>query len=180
MSAAALFSDGSSRTVTSEAAWSSSNSQVASVAASGVVTFMAGGTARITALYQGQSGVFDVSVIMIDPSDALSVLSITPTAGSVVTRGATIDFTARLLYTLAEPSGRIGGVAEVANNPFNVFAEITPAINLNLPPGTAVVDLTGRFTIPQSAGQNVRLFFQLFPAGATRTNVLAIVTFPIQ
>jgi len=110
----------------------------------------------------------------------LTVVSMTPAPGSSLTRGGTIDFTAQLQYTLAETTGRLAAVAEVNNNPVNVFASITPPINITLSPGNATVDVVGRFTIPQTAGQNVRIIFQMFPAGASRTNVLAIVTFPIQ
>jgi hypothetical protein len=180
MSAAAVYSDGSTRVVTTEATWTSANPAVASVAASGVVSFLAGGTVRISAAFQGLNGSWDVTVIAIDPTDALTVVSMTPSPGTSLTRGATIDFTARLQYTLAEATGRLAAVAEVNNNPVNVFADITPPINVTLTPGSNTVDVAGRFTIPAAAGQNVRIFFQLFPAGATRTNVLAIVTFPIQ
>jgi len=180
MTATAVYSDASTRLVTTDATWTSANPVVASVAASGLVSFLGGGTARISAAYQGLSGSWDVTVIAIDPTDALTVVSMTPSPGSNLTRGATIDFTAQLQYTLAEATGRLAAVAEVNNNPVNVFANITPPVNVTLSPGNTTLDVAGRFTIPPTAGQNVRIFFQLFPAGASRTNVLAIVTFPLQ
>jgi hypothetical protein len=54
--AVAAFADGSSREVTSDAQWSSSNSSVATVSATGQVSLIAGGSTEIRATYQTVSG----------------------------------------------------------------------------------------------------------------------------
>jgi len=179
MKATALYSSGPAQDVTTSATWTSSNTAVATVAPSGIVTFVAGGTARITATYQGKSGSWDVSVFPIDPSDAISIVSISPAAGTTFTRGATITFNATLQYTLAEDAGHVTAVARVNDNP-NAFATITPAIDVAITKGTRSFQTTGTFTIPTSAGPTTALLFQLFPAGAPRTGVFVYAYFPVQ
>jgi hypothetical protein len=55
LKAAAQMSDGSSRDVSSQAVWQSSQPSVATVSSSGLVTALASGSADISASYQGQS-----------------------------------------------------------------------------------------------------------------------------
>jgi hypothetical protein len=52
LTATAKLSDGTTRDVTTQAAWWLSNSAVATVTADGVLTFMGDGCVRITATYQ--------------------------------------------------------------------------------------------------------------------------------
>jgi Carboxypeptidase regulatory-like domain/Bacterial Ig-like domain (group 2) len=62
-SATATSSDDTTQSVTNAASWSSSNSSVASVSASGAVTGVAAGDADITATYQTISGKARVTVV---------------------------------------------------------------------------------------------------------------------
>jgi hypothetical protein len=62
-SATATSSDNTTQSVTNAASWSSSNSSVASVSASGAVTGVAAGDADITATYQTLSGKARVTVV---------------------------------------------------------------------------------------------------------------------
>ena len=61
--ATANLSNGTTQTVTSQAAWSSSNLSVAAVTAAGVVAGVGPGNADITATYQGVSGTSHISVV---------------------------------------------------------------------------------------------------------------------
>jgi bacterial leucyl aminopeptidase len=61
-SAVASFSDGTTQSVTSVAAWQSSNPAVATVGSSGIVTGVAPGEVDITATYQSQSGRFHSTI----------------------------------------------------------------------------------------------------------------------
>lgn len=60
--AVAAFADGSSRDVTTEAEWTTSNANVATVSSSGRVTLVAPGNVEIRARYQSVSGSAHVSV----------------------------------------------------------------------------------------------------------------------
>ena len=179
MSAVAVLSNGTTPVVTATASWSSSNTAVATTASTGIVTFHSGGTARITATYEGRSGWADVNVIAIDPSDKIEIVSLTPASGTELVRGAEVEFTARLQYTLAEDTGRLAALAQVNNSP-NVFVPIAPAVDLTLTRGSGTIEIVGRFTVSVNAGAVGALLFQLFPGGAPRTNVLAIAAYTIR
>jgi hypothetical protein len=62
LTASASYSDGRSETVTAQATWASTNTAVATVSASGVVTFVALGETDIRATYQSMSGAARVTV----------------------------------------------------------------------------------------------------------------------
>jgi hypothetical protein len=63
LSAVAGFSDGSTQDVTSQATWSSSDSGVAIVSGTGLVTPVANGSALITATYQNVRGSMGLTVV---------------------------------------------------------------------------------------------------------------------
>jgi hypothetical protein len=67
-SATASLSDGTTTSVTSTATWSSSNTSVAAVNASGAVTAGAPGEADITATYQSVAGRAHVTVVRVAPA----------------------------------------------------------------------------------------------------------------
>jgi hypothetical protein len=62
LKAVAAFSDGSTRDVSTQAAWSSSQTSVATVSSTGLVTARTSGNTDIAASYQGQTGRQTVSV----------------------------------------------------------------------------------------------------------------------
>ena len=62
LTATASFSNGTSRVVTTEAAWRTSNGAVASVSATGLVTAVGNGQAEISATFEGVTGTFPVAV----------------------------------------------------------------------------------------------------------------------
>jgi hypothetical protein len=62
LTASAVLSDGSSRFVTTEATWQSSNAAVAIVSPAGLVVGQAAGSAEIRATYQARTGALDLSV----------------------------------------------------------------------------------------------------------------------
>jgi hypothetical protein len=67
LSANAAFSNGTTQSVTSLAAWQSSNTGVVNVSSSGLLTAVGNGSATVTATYQGISGTAQVTVT-ISPS----------------------------------------------------------------------------------------------------------------
>ncbi len=83
------FTDGSTEDVTSQANWSSSNSAVLAINAAGLASAVGGGTAQITATFDGQTattGTFTVTVA------TLTSVAISPTS-STVPKGVTQKFT---------------------------------------------------------------------------------------
>jgi uncharacterized protein YjdB len=63
--AAASYFDGSVYLVTAQAAWTSSNTTVATVSSAGIVTGLAVGSTTITATYQGVSGTKVITVNLV-------------------------------------------------------------------------------------------------------------------
>lgn len=62
LSATAVLANGRNRSVTTEAVWQSSNSTVAVVSATGLVTALIGGETEIRAVYANQAGTLEISV----------------------------------------------------------------------------------------------------------------------
>ena len=62
LSATAIWNDGTSRSVTTEAAWQTTDSTVAVVSSAGLVLAQGGGTATVRATYQGVGGALSVAV----------------------------------------------------------------------------------------------------------------------
>ncbi len=82
LTATALYNNGASQDVTALASWQSSNSTVASVSTSGLVTANAVGTATITASYRGYSGSTTITVPRTITALSVSPSSITLSPGS--------------------------------------------------------------------------------------------------
>ena len=62
LTASATYSDGSTATVTEQATWVSANSSIATVSATGLVTFVAVGEAEVRATFQSVSGMARLTV----------------------------------------------------------------------------------------------------------------------
>ena len=62
MTATATMPDGTKQTITTSAAWSTANSQTATVNPSGIVVGVNAGSTSITAAYEGATGSVDCSV----------------------------------------------------------------------------------------------------------------------
>lgn len=99
--ATALYSDNSQQDVTASAAWSSSNSAVASVESTGqsnpgLVTGVSSGTVNITASFSGKSAVTALSVSGVTP--VVTSMTVAPTNASVSV-GGTQQFSATAGYS---------------------------------------------------------------------------------
>ncbi|MGH9496862.1 MAG: Ig-like domain-containing protein [Candidatus Sulfotelmatobacter sp.] len=96
LTAMASYSDGSSKDVTSQATWMSSNTANATVSSAGAVTGLAAGTSAITATFSGQSGSMTVTI----SSSNLSVTNLALTAPfSSSPTGAFLPLTAIATYS---------------------------------------------------------------------------------
>ncbi len=120
------YSDGSTKNVTTQAAWSSSSSSVAAVVSNtGVATGMAaGGPVAITASLSGVRGTASLTVTAPPPSVTLQSITVTPSPVSIAV-GSTVAFAAtghysdgsnKNLTTQAAWSSSNSSVAAVVSN----------------------------------------------------------------
>ena len=93
LTATGIFSDNTSLDLSSQVNWSSANTGIASVAASGLVTAVAGGTVNISLNYLGKSASFIITV----SSAALSRIEISPARPELIV-GETEPFIATAIY----------------------------------------------------------------------------------
>lgn len=115
--ATATLSNGTSRTVTTQAAWESSDQNVATVTSGGVVTAVAAGEAEIRATYQSVTGGLRVTVASTPPAPpAPTTFSVSGTirdaAGSTPIGGATVTVKNAPAFVLSDAKGqyRVNGM----------------------------------------------------------------------
>lgn len=89
LTATGIFSDNSTRNITTQVTWNSSNEPVLTVSASGLVTALTPGTATVTATLAGKTATLLVTVT----GAALESIALTPTLPSIAA-GLTQKFTA--------------------------------------------------------------------------------------
>ena len=103
-----IYSDGTSRDITTQVTWSSSNTSVATVNSSGLATAVAAGTATITAT----SGSISGSTTLTVTSATLSSISVTPANPSMPVEVTTLTVTSATLSSIsvtpANPSMPVG------------------------------------------------------------------------
>ncbi len=91
-------STGATENLTSQVAWSSSSAQVATISAGGLATGVGQGTSTITAIFSNSSSTVVTATATFTvtggTSEALTALSITPSAESVSASGQTAQFIA--------------------------------------------------------------------------------------
>jgi uncharacterized protein YjdB len=92
--ATGTYSDGTTKDLTSTVAWSSSNTTVAQVNASGLVTAQASGSTTILGTLGGVSGASSVTV-----NAALNTITISPSPSANVPTGQTLQFSASGTYS---------------------------------------------------------------------------------
>lgn len=141
------FTGGTVHDVTPEAAWSSSNSSVATVDALGRVTAVAPGDASITATLQGQSASGQVHVT----AATLQSLTVSPQSATVQ-RGATRQFTATGAYSDGTSADVTEQVTWTSGNP-----------------AVATLDSTGLATGQSAGTTSVQASLSGVTAGATLT-----------
>jgi hypothetical protein len=102
-----------------------------------------------------------------------------PLAGTPLQASETVTFTATLAYTLATAdSGQIVIVIQDQNDrKLQQLGRAQPAAVVSK--GTGTLTLADTIMIPASGVSSVRVIFPLVPAGATRTEVLVSVSYPV-
>ena len=111
--------------------------------------------------------------------DAVSLGSIAPAAGSPLQASQTVTFTATLNYTLASAeSGQIVIVIQdQSNRRLQPSGRPQPAAVVTK--GTSTATLADSIVVPASDVSSVRVVFPLIPTGATRTDVIVSVSYPV-
>ncbi|MCP3137594.1 Ig-like domain-containing protein [Pyxidicoccus xibeiensis] len=167
------FADGSSRAFTSSANYVSDTPATATVSATGVVTAVAAGTARITATVNGQSATTTVTVNSSQTEPTLSSIALGPTPASVA-KGATLqltvtgtfsDNTTQALTSTATFSSSATGTATVSNTGLVTGVEVGNATITATAGGktaTLAVSVTGAAAQP---GANQVVFYDGYGAG---------------
>ncbi len=141
LTATARYSDGTTKDVTNSAAWSSSNTSVATVSSSGSVTTNAQGSTTISASYSGVSGRTTLTVT----AAALVSLSVTPLSISIAPGTAT-QFIATGTFTDNNTRNVTGSVSWASSDPS------VASINLNGASGLAKGLAPGTTNITASSG----------------------------
>ena len=96
--ATGIYSDSSTKDITSSVTWSSSNQSVATVYTVGLVTATAVGSSSITATIGNISGYSTISVHSVVPTPTLASIAVTPASPGIVV-GATQQFIATGTYS---------------------------------------------------------------------------------
>jgi hypothetical protein len=109
-------------------------------------------------------------------TDAVTIESATPAAGTALRRGTQVTFTVTARYTLGSASeGRLSLVIQDQTNQ-NIAG--TPQPEARVPRGQGTVTLTDTLTIPATA-TTVRVIVPMFPQGATQTSITGSVSYNV-
>ena len=112
--------------------------------------------------------------------DSLSVASITPVAGTRLRPGRQVTFEATVSYELGTTdSGLIRIVIQDQTDSIIQAIPRDPRQDRTVERGSGTVSFSDVVSIPGSGVTEVNVFFPLFPAGATSTSTLAVVTYPV-
>ncbi|MFZ0959005.1 MAG: Ig-like domain-containing protein [Candidatus Sulfotelmatobacter sp.] len=158
LTATGKYSDGTSKDLTASVTWTSSNTNVATVAA-GVVTTLAQGTAKITGTLSGVSG----SVTLTVGAPAITKLVVSSTSASIA-RGTTVQFTATGTLTDGTTENATGLVTWSSSN------SLVVSINVNGAQGLAMGVTAGMATITATAN-GVSASATLTVTSATLTSI---------
>jgi hypothetical protein len=141
MSAAARYSDGSTRDVTATATWTSSDPLVAAfrdAAQPGLLSALAAGTTTVSAAVEGVSGGTTVTV----SSVTLRSVSVIPASASVSV-GSTLQLSAQGLYSDGSTRDLTTAAAWTSSDPAVAsFSGSTPGLLAGLSPGAVTVTAT--------------------------------------
>jgi len=151
--ATAAYSDGSTKDVASTATWSSSNSSVATVSASGLAMGIAVGSATITATLSGVSGSANVTVngktlasIQLSPSSATLAIGISQqfTVAGTYSDGSIGDVSSTVTWSSSNPN-----VAKVSSSG---VATTVGQGSVSIIASSGTVQGSTTLTVPQSSG----------------------------
>ena len=111
-------------------------------------------------------------------SDSISLANIAPAPGTNLLPGQTVTFSATVAFSLlsADSAAIVLGIQDQANQRLQ---PIGPQPSATVAKGSGQAALSQSITLPSTGITSVRVFFSLTPAGATRTDVVVSVTYPV-
>jgi trimeric autotransporter adhesin len=125
-SAIGTYNDGSTKTLSSGTQWSSSDTTIANVSNSGLVTGASPGSATITAAFQATSGTSSITVSI----GNVTALKITPPSGTVTVNAISLPF-----FAYATVSG---DSTPVDVSPTATWTTSSTTVTINVPSTTGV------------------------------------------
>jgi uncharacterized protein YjdB len=137
MTATGTYEGGGTQNITTQTTWTSSNTAVATVSSTGIVTAVGAGSSTITATLSGVSGTTTVTV------PALSSIAVTPANPSVLP-GGTQQFVATGTY--------VGGGTETITGQVTWSSGTTSVATINSSSGLATMTGVGSSTITAKQG----------------------------
>jgi trimeric autotransporter adhesin len=149
-SAIGTYNDGSTKTLSSGTQWSSSDTTIASVSNSGLVTGTSPGSATITAAFQATSGTASITVSI----GNVTALKITPPSGTVAVNGTSAPFFANATVAGDSTPVDVSPTATwTTSDPTNITINVPTTIGVGVtftagsatPPGE-VVTITATYT----------------------------------
>ena len=156
LTATANMSDGTTMNVSNQATWATSNSTVATVSGTGLVTGVRNGTADVTALYRGQTGRQTLQVAAARYRLSLTVQRITAldTCDNFTQGLSNGEFATRVLSILPNGSqSTLNQTTGYPGNPSNLRV-------YNLGRGASrTLNISRTYTLDGAAGQFLRLQF---------------------
>ena len=112
--------------------------------------------------------------------DTINVASITPVGGTRLRPGQEVTFEAMVSYELGTiDTGLIRMVIQDQTDSIIQAIPRDPLQDRTVERGSGTVSFSDVVTIPGSGVTEVNVFFPLFPAGATSTSTVAVVSFPV-
>jgi trimeric autotransporter adhesin len=154
MSAVGTYNDGSTQSL-SNVLWSSSDTSVATISTSGLVTGVSPGIATITAASGTVSGTATVTVSLSD----VTAIAVSPTTANAIVNGGTANFNAQATISNASPvditttaTWSITGTTTGSTSDFSVTQGEEPAVVTVQP--TATVGEVATVTATYVSGAN--------------------------
>ena len=159
LTATGEYSDGTSKDLTASVAWTSSDTNVATVSTAGAVTTLVQGSAKITGTLSGVSGSITLTV---NPAN-IKTLAVSSTNASIAP-GTTVQFTATATLTNGTTENATGLVTWTSSN------TSVASVNVNGAQGLTMGVSTGTATIT-AAANGVSASAKLIVTSATLTAI---------
>ena len=165
--ATATMSNASTQTVTGQAAWSSSNTQVATISASGGATPMAVGDTDIRATYQGATATARLTVTAVTPTGPSISGRVRDKTTSAAISGATVIVKDTALTTVSDGGGNYAFTGLPAGN--YVLRATKAGYDLTEVPVSFSTSVTVDIPMPATPSGPVASFIVIPDAGSIAT-----------